>query len=264
MFDTINRRKMGILLICLIIATMVLCLTACNSSSQGHAEEYSNGESEATDDVSSTSQESNVVLDIPEDFLDFQNYIGEDISVFGMEEGLEEYDGGTSSLYGHKGNVIIGVGWDGRTIMRAVLTFDDKEKFLEDYDYISGELEKIFGEGTLYDNDRIIDFSGKTDFDINLARSGSSAISWNYENREIFFDKNPNAGEESSDKIQNKQVPPAIGMTAAQVRASTWGEPSDINRTTTQYGVSEQWVYNTYSGTKYIYLDDGIVTAIQE
>lgn len=54
---------------------------------------------------------------------------------------------------------------------------------------------------------------------------------------------------------------PLIGMTADEVLASTWGEPEKINRTTTVYGVSEQWVY---SGNRYVYLDNGIVTAIQE
>ena len=54
---------------------------------------------------------------------------------------------------------------------------------------------------------------------------------------------------------------PAIGMTAEEVRNSTWGEPKDINKTTFAWGTSEQWVYPNY---KYIYLDNGIVTAIQE
>lgn len=54
---------------------------------------------------------------------------------------------------------------------------------------------------------------------------------------------------------------PALGMTTDDVRNSTWGEPENINRTTTKYGVREQWVYPDY---KYIYFDDGIVTAIQD
>lgn len=54
---------------------------------------------------------------------------------------------------------------------------------------------------------------------------------------------------------------PAIGMTKSEVENSTWGKPKDINKTTTQYGISEQWCY---SGYKYIYFDDGIVTSIQE
>ena len=54
---------------------------------------------------------------------------------------------------------------------------------------------------------------------------------------------------------------PAIGMTAAEVRESTWGKPQKINKTTTQYGVFEQWCYSNY---RYIYLDNGIVSSIQE
>lgn len=50
-----------------------------------------------------------------------------------------------------------------------------------------------------------------------------------------------------------------IGMTEDQVKAA-WGNPSRINRTTTSYGVREQWVYNMSS---YVYLDEGVVTAIQ-
>jgi hypothetical protein len=52
----------------------------------------------------------------------------------------------------------------------------------------------------------------------------------------------------------------SIGMTAAQVRKSVWGEPLSINRTTGTYGVHEQWVYG---GGNYVYLKNGRVTAIQ-
>lgn len=65
------------------------------------------------------------------------------------------------------------------------------------------------------------------------------------------------------DREINRQTKkePAIGMTAEQVEASTWGKPKDINKTTYSWGVKEQWVYSDY---RYIYLEDGIVTAIQE
>lgn len=65
------------------------------------------------------------------------------------------------------------------------------------------------------------------------------------------------------DREINRQTKkePAIGMTAEQVEASTWGKPKDINKTTYSWGVKEQWVYPNY---RYIYLEDGIVTAIQE
>lgn len=54
---------------------------------------------------------------------------------------------------------------------------------------------------------------------------------------------------------------PEIGMTVEEVKNSTWGKPTKINKTTTKYGVHEQWVY---SSGKYIYFDDGVVTSIQE
>lgn len=53
-----------------------------------------------------------------------------------------------------------------------------------------------------------------------------------------------------------------IGYTGEQVEAS-WGRPSDINRTVSASGTREQWVYGEYS-RRYVYLDDGVVTAIQD
>lgn len=50
-----------------------------------------------------------------------------------------------------------------------------------------------------------------------------------------------------------------ISMTFEQVRAS-WGEPGDVNRTVTAYGVHSQWVY----GSVYVYFDDGILTGWQD
>ena len=44
--------------------------------------------------------------------------------------------------------------------------------------------------------------------------------------------------------VESKE--PVIGMTAEELENSTWGEPKDINHTTTSYGVSEQWVYSGY------------------
>ena len=58
-----------------------------------------------------------------------------------------------------------------------------------------------------------------------------------------------------------KRPAPCLGMTTEELRNSSWGDPEDINSTTTIYGVSEQWCY---SGYRYVYLENGIVTAIQE
>lgn len=62
------------------------------------------------------------------------------------------------------------------------------------------------------------------------------------------------------------RVIPKIGITSTQTYNSTWGYPDDINKTITKDNVSEQWIYkkNNKFDFKYIYLDDGIVTAIQE
>lgn len=54
---------------------------------------------------------------------------------------------------------------------------------------------------------------------------------------------------------------PYVGMSREKLSNSTWGKPKDINKTTTKYGVSEQWVYSNY---RYVYLEEGIVTEIQE
>lgn len=52
-----------------------------------------------------------------------------------------------------------------------------------------------------------------------------------------------------------------IGMSKTNVLLSRWGSPEKVNRTTTARGVSEQWVYE---GGRYLYFENGIVTAIEE
>jgi hypothetical protein len=55
---------------------------------------------------------------------------------------------------------------------------------------------------------------------------------------------------------------PRIGMTRQQVvNDSNWGRPYDINRTTSVSGVREQWVYDN---RRYLYFDNGVLTAIQD
>lgn len=49
-----------------------------------------------------------------------------------------------------------------------------------------------------------------------------------------------------------------LGMTSEMCRLA-WGNPEDINSTTTSNSSSEQWVYNG----KYLYLSDGKLTTIQ-
>lgn len=49
-----------------------------------------------------------------------------------------------------------------------------------------------------------------------------------------------------------------MGASVEMVRLA-WGAPDEINRTTTAFGIHEQWVY----GGQYLYLDNGVLTAIQ-
>ena len=98
--------------------------------------------------------------------------------------------------------------------------------------------------------------------------AGDVKVEWNpIENRivETFLDDNDVSYYAYASKSTNPNdvIPetPRIGMTKAEVRKSLWGEPEDINKTTTAYGTREQWVY---SGYRYIYFENGIVTSIQE
>lgn len=56
-------------------------------------------------------------------------------------------------------------------------------------------------------------------------------------------------------------IDPEIGMSKEDVLNSTWGEPEKKNKTTTENGVSEQWVYSDF---RYLYFEDGKLTTIQE
>jgi len=85
-------------------------------------------------------------------------------------------------------------------------------------------------------------------------------------NDETIYRKSNTTKAELDRKIRNitpkpQKSEPYIGMTSEQVKASTWGSPSKINKTTYAWGIHEQWVYY---GNRYIYLEDGIVTAISE
>lgn len=51
-----------------------------------------------------------------------------------------------------------------------------------------------------------------------------------------------------------------IGMTQADVVASSWGRPKKINKSIYSFGVHEQWVYE---GNNYLYFRDGKLDSIQ-
>ena len=53
-----------------------------------------------------------------------------------------------------------------------------------------------------------------------------------------------------------------VGMTVDQLRAS-WGEPEWGNRTVTAAGTHDQWHYRRRPFS-YVYLENGVVTALQQ
>ena len=65
-------------------------------------------------------------------------------------------------------------------------------------------------------------------------------------------------GSINGEAILNHRV--KIGWTKSMCIAS-WGKPRDINRTTTTYGSHEQYVYSL---KRYLYFENGILTAIQD
>lgn len=82
--------------------------------------------------------------------------------------------------------------------------------------------------------------------------------------RKLFSERDgyaTNIIEKNIKAVSERKV--AIGMTKVEV-VYAWGSPKDINKTTTGYGTSEQWVFGNpiYSGN-YVYFDNDIVTSIQ-
>ena len=116
-------------------------------------------------------------------------------------------------------------------------------------------------------NNYIYQFEKESDDYILYTTSvGDYKVEWNpIKNRvvETFHEYEWYYAYASKSTNPNDVIPetPRIGMTKAEVRKSLWGEPEDINKTTTAYGTREQWVY---SGNRYIYFENGIVTSIQE
>jgi hypothetical protein len=64
---------------------------------------------------------------------------------------------------------------------------------------------------------------------------------------------------EKQQALADKSRGVSVGMSSAQVLASSWGKPRKVNRTTTANGVKEQWVY----GGGYLYFFNGVLTGIQ-
>lgn len=88
-----------------------------------------------------------------------------------------------------------------------------------------------------------------------------------YLKNDKLISKDENLGYNSFTKIGDyedippEKLAPQIGMSEQEVIYSKWGLPKHVNKTTTTSGVNEQWVYDHH---KYIYFENGFVTAIQD
>lgn len=108
------------------------------------------------------------------------------------------------------------------------------------------------------------DGSIDTNYDVYRISSDSNTLTRydrDYSSGKLSVDGKLYTKSSGSTYVPEERAKPYIGMTKVQLEESSWGKPKDINRTTTAYGVREQWCY---SGYKYVYVENGVVTAIQE
>jgi len=99
--------------------------------------------------------------------------------------------------------------------------------------------------------------------EVSMSKTNCTSIADNDDNFNTNFSftnpklRYPKIPKDIWDLICINQV--RIGMTKAQCRLS-WGDPEDINKTSGNWGTSEQWVY---SASSYLYFKNGILSTIQ-
>lgn len=102
--------------------------------------------------------------------------------------------------------------------------------------------------------ERLFILRGILSFDPSLKSNYKSEL-----DRLEGIEKSTLARENRAIAVAKKREGVRIGMTPEDVLASQWGKPNRINRTTTAFGIREQWVYNG----GYLYFDNGKLDAIQ-
>jgi len=113
-------------------------------------------------------------------------------------------------------------------------------------------------------NQQLLDLSAKYNNEWSVAKAKAEAEAKAKVEAEARakakVDATAKANAEANAKAKARTEGVRIGMTTQECIDSTWGRPESINRTTTAYGISEQWVYGM---TSYLYFDNGILTDIQ-
>ncbi|PWV65990.1 hypothetical protein C7443_101478 [Plasticicumulans acidivorans] len=94
-----------------------------------------------------------------------------------------------------------------------------------------------------------------------IAKSKAAAAEYD---RKIEQQRADTCGRSPRTRQAILQHKPIIGMTADEARCALDGQFIHVNRTTSVYGVSEQWVIGRGSDTQYLYFNNGILTTIQD
>lgn len=260
----------------LLIVSISLSFCACTNSSDKSLKTTSSTVSSLSATTTSISTTKLNDYTIPEEFMDYKKFIGEDISVLNPDmtnwkRGEDfTHDLWKSTFLGYPGMISIRVDWDYNTILGFFFQ-PEGEIPKENNEVVYAKVADAFGH-TRSSFNSYQDFEGAGDYLIRLPgiinHESSIMIEWNHEKYEEYRATHPKITTTTTSTTlyrTTKERPlPRIGMTKSEVEQSSWGKPSEINRTTTQYGVREQWVYRGTSKTKYIYFEDGIVTAIQD
>lgn len=271
----------------LVMSISFSCLSGCSPSTVNSKNNTENVEQQTTinekdttevksseTEISQSAQSEEKDYSIPKEFIDYKKFIGEDISVLNVDTSDWDtndfsHDLWRGSFYGHNGNISVSLGWDNKTIVEFFLQLDDTDKLSEsDREELNSSLQDTFGSD-VEEMNISYNYSGKDEYEFQfpklLDQTSVCTLSWNTDTMLAYMNTKPKAEESATEKPQIvKKDNPTIGMTPDEVKNSTWGEPSDINKTTTKYGISEQWVYRSSVKNKYIYFENGLVTAIQE
>lgn len=205
------------------------------------------------------------LIDIAYEINNFKNHIDELPYGHGGELGdiIDEYKKEMGSIQ----NINKIAEYYSNQINRAVSEKDYSELSTALY-----QTKDIFGESTYYYGEALVSHATNKSMDkyylcqIDPDYNGFLAEDIKKFAIQVFgskenWIKERNKEIEIVENVEEVKLEPQIGMTKEEVENSTWGIPEKINKTTTAFGVSEQWVYPNY---QYIYFDNGIVTAIQE
>lgn len=121
----------------------------------------------------------------------------------------------------------------------------------EDYTICTSE-DNNYNRTYIFGNDKVI-----------YKTHNKNPKSWelNYVDMETTLYKISDDTELPKERTKIGSAKPKIGMTADEVKKSSWGSPNKINKSTYEWGTTEQWVY---SDNRYIYFKNGKVTSISE